>query len=258
MAATIIKALPFVISASGVYQLDSNLSHSSDNGHGVMIKANNVTLDLKGHSISNINTSSNTTAHGISVNSGRRNITIRNGAISGFMFCIRADEYGDYSNGRIVVENIKTNDCTFRGIRVHGAGTILRNNQVVSTGPTTFFADAFVFGIEVAGPGAIIENNTVSLTETTDAGEAVGISLSDGCVGCIVRHNSVANTNLLPNSYGIWVGGNSEVLIDNNVVSHFDYGLLFSNSTKVYYRDNTFMSCNENVPGDRGIDKGGN
>ena len=72
-------ALPFIILNSGSYYLTGNLTVSS--GYGILILADNVTLDLNGFTISS--TASPTSGSGVTLNGVRRNVTVKNGHIRG-------------------------------------------------------------------------------------------------------------------------------------------------------------------------------
>lgn len=73
----VITQLPFTIAAPGAYYLDGNLSVD---GAGILVDADDVSIDLRGFSLSGSGT---TPGHGIDLN-GRRNISIRNGTVRGF------------------------------------------------------------------------------------------------------------------------------------------------------------------------------
>jgi hypothetical protein len=75
--ATTITSLPYEITTRGYYTINTNLTSS---GHGIVVKANNVTIDLKGYTIEGSGTGS---YYGIYIN-GRNNVEIRNGTIRNF------------------------------------------------------------------------------------------------------------------------------------------------------------------------------
>src|SRR2546429_8082646 len=80
----------------------------------------------------------------------RQNITIKNGTVRGFYRGILLhDSGGDASQGH-VVEDIRADQNTFIGIQVNGRSSLIRNNQVVATGGTTFFGgNADAYGIAI-------------------------------------------------------------------------------------------------------------
>ena len=136
--------LPAVITDEGVYCLTGNLGTSMRQGIAVWIKADNVVLDLNGFILEGFTDRATTTATGVFAG-GQQNITIRNGTIRGFNYGISMV----VSNG--TVEGIRADRNTFVGIGVTGAGTVIRNNQVVATGGTTVLTFG-PFGITASGP----------------------------------------------------------------------------------------------------------
>lgn len=86
LADTTITTLPYTVTTSGVYRLADDLTVSSANG--ITIQADDVLIDLGGHTITS--TSGNTNYTGIFVNSSvsttvpRRNVAVQNGTIRGF------------------------------------------------------------------------------------------------------------------------------------------------------------------------------
>jgi parallel beta-helix repeat protein len=74
---TPVSALPFTIRAPGSYYLTTNLTGTAGN-YGIIVDANDVTLDLNGFALSGLTNSLN----GIQVLLSRQNLVIRNGTIS--------------------------------------------------------------------------------------------------------------------------------------------------------------------------------
>src|SRR5262245_56387667 len=72
-----IEKLPFKISASGSYYVGANLVIAS--GGGISIEADNVTLDLGGFNVRGDATS----LQAVVIATGRSNISIKNGSITG-------------------------------------------------------------------------------------------------------------------------------------------------------------------------------
>ena len=92
-------------------------------------------------------------------------ITIKNGTVRGFFMGIFLE--GVSSQGH-VVEDIRADQNTYVGIFMDGSGNLVRNNQVVATGGTTFFgAVANGVGIWVQGSGARVINNSNLTSEQT-------------------------------------------------------------------------------------------
>lgn len=253
---TVISSAPYTISSSDtVYCLSNNLIYSTTSGYAITINTNvhDVTIDLNGFRIIGDAAGSATTATGI-YGQNLNGVAIRNGSISGFMYGIRLDDSSsNYTNSSdIIIENLRVRRNTFRGIRTQGSGTSILNNQVINTGPTTFYSNAYVQAIESFGPGVRVYGNLVSNTTSTGStAEAVGISLSSASSGAVVENNSVLNSNLPTSgngtSWAIWVGGNTtyptEALVINNKITSFTNGVAFSSPTHGVYKDNQTHGC---------------
>jgi hypothetical protein len=222
-----ITVLPAIITVQGIYCFTGNLTTAITTGIAIDIQTSNVVLDLNGFKLGGLAAAPGTTAYGIHA-LDRQNITIKNGTIRGFFRGILLDNSGA-SQGH-VVEDIRADLNTFIGIRVDGAGNIVRNNQVVATGGTTVFgANANAFGLFVQGAGPRVLNNDVIDTVKQGTGTATGIFLGDG--------------------------GVSSGLAVNNRITVADIGIDFSLGTGKY-RDN--LTIGVTTPYTGGTDVGNN
>src|SRR5262245_38193952 len=131
---TPITSLPAVITVQGVYCFTGDLSTAITTGAAIDIQTNNVVLDLNAFKLGGFAGGFATQAAGIRA-LNRQNITVKNGTIRGFVQGIWLDDNtgGGASRGH-VVEDIRADGNTFRGIDVRGSRTIVRNNLVVGTG----------------------------------------------------------------------------------------------------------------------------
>jgi len=77
----LVSELPYTISQPGMYRLSGDLSLSTHDTNGLTINADNVTLDLNGHSLTGPGKAAGTSGHGVYVSSIQHNITIRNGTV---------------------------------------------------------------------------------------------------------------------------------------------------------------------------------
>jgi hypothetical protein len=187
---TAITALPAVITVPGVYCLFVVLSTGMTSGNAIEIQRDNVVLDLNGYIIDGKAAGSGTSAIGIFA-SNRKNITIRNGTISGFAVGISLVDSGASQNH--VVEDIRAKDNTVAGLQVEGDGIIVRNNQVVHNGGSTMFgSNASATGISVLGSGPRVLNNSVVQTLKLGTGIARAIHLRSVTEGLVVN-NRIAN-----------------------------------------------------------------
>ena len=181
---TAITSLPAVITVQGVYCFTDNLSTAMTSGNAIDIQTNNVILDLNGFKLGGLAAGLGTQTVGINA-LNRQNITIKNGTIRGFLTGILL--FGA-SQGH-VVEDIRADQNTLAGIDVRGAGTIVRNNQVVATGGTTTLGvNADATGIEVVGAGPRVLNNDVIDTVKQGTGIARGIYLLAATGGLAVNN----------------------------------------------------------------------
>jgi hypothetical protein len=189
---TPILTLPAVITVQGVYCFTGDLNTAITSGSAISIQTNNVILDLNGFKLGGLAAGHGTNALGIfAVN--RRNLTIKNGTIRGFLEGIHLGNSGA-SQGH-VVEDIRADQNTSVGIDVSGSGNIVRNNQVVATGGTTIFGpNANGVGIAVAGTGPRVLNNDVIHTVKQGTGTAWGIYLN-GVAGGLAVNNRITGAD---------------------------------------------------------------
>ncbi|HLQ23147.1 MAG TPA: hypothetical protein VK132_08065, partial [Gemmatimonadales bacterium] len=70
-----------------------------------------------------------------------------------------------------VIQNVRADENTYEGIHVQGRGTVIRGNQVVTTGGSTVFGvNADAYGIHTEGAEARVLNNDVTDTNPMGAG----------------------------------------------------------------------------------------
>ncbi len=227
---TAITSTPHVITTQGVYCLTGNLVTSITSGNAIEIQTNNVTIDLNGFKIGGLAAGPSTWATGIYAFQ-RKNITIRNGSIRGFMQGINLlDDHPYTTSSGHLVEDIRADGNTFRGILTLGTGNLIRNNQVINTGGSTVQNSAF--GIYMSGPNNIVRGNIVNTTTGT-TGVASGVVLSQSDAS-LVKDNLVTNTTGSGTTYGIFLSGSSPVSVRENDVTTADHGIFYSSSTGKY------------------------
>src|SRR5689334_9579842 len=202
---TVIKAVPTIVTAPGVYCLAKNLTTNIAAGNAIEIIVGNVILDLNGHRLDGT-AGLNTLASGVFARE-KDNITIKNGIVAGFL---RGIDLGNTSHGYLV-EEIRAEGNTLAGIQVVGVGLVIRNNQVVATGNST-----------QAGP---------------TGGNAQGIVASGSSARVINNDVIDVQTQLGGTTWGILFSSAPDALALNNRISQADKGIDFSASTGKY-RDN--------------------
>ncbi len=224
-----------VIAVQGVYCLTGDIATNMATGNAIEIQTNNVTIDMNGFKLGNLAAGPGTSANGIYAWQ-RKNITIRNGSIRGFYNGIYLQDSFPYaaSSGHLV-EDIRADGNTYRGIVTQGTGNLIRNNQIVNTGGSTVQAGAF--GIVMVGGGDnIVRGNTVNTTTGT-TGPTYGVYLSTSSAS-LVKDNLVTNTTSSSTTYGISLSNGSQVSVRENDVTTADNGIYFAGGSTGKYMDN--------------------
>lgn len=174
---TPISSLPFTISEAGYYYVTRNLTAPGGLVNGITINGSNVTVDLGGFTL----TGGDEPGHGI-VNSGARNIVIRNGAVRGWDVGIFLD--GTYSR----VENVHALSNETGGIvvgpgsQVVGCNASLNGDYGISVNYATVRNCTVAENGALVGDRAGIEVGSYSLIEQNRVNSTVdnGIRLIGG------------------------------------------------------------------------------
>ena len=192
----------FIISQPGSYYLTENIVGVSGK-NGILVTANNVTLDLKGFSVLGASNSEN----GIIIFSSSPNLTIRDGTISGWtnsssygVICqttnviferltISGNFSGLYCGGNTVVENCTVSGNNGIGITVFGSDSLVRGNRCLGNNAANVGGTT---SLVVFGSNNRIEGNHV--TSTGAGGYGIGIISSASYTNNIVIQNSVAGS----------------------------------------------------------------
>lgn len=241
--ATSITTIPYTITTSGRYRLDTSATLTDGVSYGITINADDVYLDLNGYTLRDTY-GTGTSSRGVyAVN--RRNITVENGTLKGFLYGLNFEDTtaNAATHGGHLVRNVKAINCTFRGLRVDGPSCRIEDNHIHLTGGTTFFSGAFAVGIESLGPGAMITGNSISETQVGAGLEALGVSLSSYSDGSVVKENVSFNRTPPGGGYGLWFGGAGDAVIEFNLVMTWPNGIGISSPTFGSYRGNNFFNC---------------
>ena len=224
-----ISGIPHTITMQGVYCLTGHLSSSLTNGKMIDIQTNNVTIDLNGFKIGGLGAGLGTSAIGIYAEK-RKNITIRNGSIRGFLQGIFLADTSPFttSSGHLI-EDIRADGNTWIGIQAHGTGNHIRNNKVINTGGTT--VNNLGFGIALFGPNTTIEGNTVS--STTVSSTAYGIYV-DNAPASLIKNNQITDTMGTSNSFAIYIGSSAHVAARENDIMTANNGIYYFASSGKY------------------------
>jgi hypothetical protein len=257
---TEILTLPYVINTQGVYCLKGHLKGTLTSGAAITIERNNVVIDLNGHKIGNLAAGAETQAYGIYAYN-KKNITIRNGTIRGFLqgICLLDDPpFSPCTSKGHLIEDIRADRNWFVGINVTGCGNIIRNNQVLDTGGGGESQSPHAgIGIRVGGPSnRVINNDIIEFIEGSSqvaVGSGISLFLADAS---IVENNRIGNSAFgCGTSYGVFLIDSEGVLIVDNRISNMEYGVNYSNLSG-YIRDNLTNGCI--TPFFGGIDAGNN
>lgn len=234
-----------VIDAPGDYTIDRDLTLSDPNAACVLINAgvHYVTIRLRSRLV--YGGPSSGLSRGIECNgSAAVNIIGDGGSISGFYFGIRMS-----SCYLAKIRDVAIINGLFRGITVDGDEGMVRGCDVRNIAGTTYAPTARTCGIEISGArpkllGNYVEN-VVGMSE-----EAIGLSVTDRGIDGIVAFNvmkcaqaAAPLANGDPGSYGLWVGGESKVSDDLNLIEGWAVGAAFSSPTSGDIGGNRYTGC---------------
>jgi hypothetical protein len=209
-AATVIDHVPYTITASGQYELQTDFTiGENESPEGITVKAANVIINLNGFTLAHKNSDSRFPG-GIGIDVLADNVSVRNGTISGFQWGVqltashgRAQDLTLLGNdiGVLVasedlspLSDIAVVNCFISGLGTTGiensgietnnaSGTLIKDNQVSSclTGITSI-------GITSGSPrGNAIIHNYVS-----DSGTGLDLSDHDCYQGTVVTNCKTA------------------------------------------------------------------
>ena len=237
-----ILSVPVIITTQGIHCLKSNKVSSATSGNLIDITVNNVTIDLNGFKLGGSGAGPATEAFGIFAQD-RKNITIRNGSIRGFLRGVFLDQDAGTSSGHLL-EDLLFDGNRDIGALVEGDGNIIRNNRVVNTGsgdPGTFAVGFWLIGAS----DTVIADNVIS--GTSETGASRGILVSDSAL-IEVRGNTILDAkDGVFGKNGIELGNSTDVtIIDNRILNATGTGTngiidLNNTSTGVSCFDNTIL-----------------
>ncbi len=207
---TVIDSIPFIITVQGIYCLTGNLASDLTSGDMITVATNNVTIDMNGFKLGGLAAGIGTFANGIFA-LNRRNITIRNGSIRGFLIGIHLDG-GEVNSSGHLLEDLRLDCNTSIGAQVEGTGNIIRNNQVVNTGPGDISITAFGLWI-VNSNASVVEGNVISSVSESSITEGITVQSSSLIE---VRNNTVLRTEDATDNRGIGLFSATDVTVIGN------------------------------------------
>jgi hypothetical protein len=229
-----ITTLPATITQPGTYYLKQNFQVNMTGGDVLLINASDVTVDLNGHTISNLAAGPPVTARAIHAYN-RENITIRNGKISGFHRGINLESdpvtNSTLSSGHLV-EDIYVTRCNFLGITICGGNGTIRRCRFSKIGGTSTNNGIWPSAIIVAGPNQRVLD--------CDIGEGLANAWGGGSTG-ILCHTT------------------TDAILEGNRISQVTHAIAYLSTATFKYRDT--LTGTMVVPywvGSGGIDAGGN
>jgi hypothetical protein len=254
---TPISTLPATISSPGLYVLTADLHFAAPTGAAITINADDVVLDLNEFTLSGKPAGPASKAVGI-LAVAHSELTIRNGEVTGFYNGV--DIQGNASRG-CLIERLFVYDVTYQGIRVEGSGHIVRGNRLLNI---TGNPDAASGGNgNSAAIGAYGAANTILNNDIVDVYGVPGKQVSFGTginlnasKQSIVENNRLINRTFEKNSYGIFMGESTDVLVIHNRIVDRDMAITYSGGSTGAYRDNQTQACVHPYFG--GTDVGGN
>jgi hypothetical protein len=217
---TVIPAVPYNINSPGTYCLSANLSTTVN---GIGIYADDVVVDLNGHTIENL-AGSGTWARGI-YSSGHSNITIRNGTVRGFRTGVMLLSNATFTNSQgHVIEGLRVDRCMQEGIFVRGRAIRVQSNLVVAIGgSTTSSQNPGAVGISVGGVGnRVLDNDLVALAPN-GPNKSSGISVMQS-TGALVVGNRITDA-----STGLYIAPDSTGTYRDNLAT--DVAIPYSGGT---------------------------
>ena len=239
-----------VIAASGKYFLEQDVR--TDRQIGVKVTADDVVIDLRGHSLRCQGTPRKG-VFGIVAN-GRKNVTIRNGVVGGFWFNVHLT-----ASQHLTIENVRFDDVAYIGINVAQSKdvTIHRNHFMNFRYDIEKPKDKYLIGVNIGAENVVISNNDFhsSLPEGDPQAhdiETVFVLLSAGVSQrCMIGLNQMKSDRPLPRSYGIWVAKDAQATIVYNDVRNMKYAVCLATDASATISHNRISADSMLTPNER-------
>jgi hypothetical protein len=213
MQSGLCRELTGTIQNSGNYCLSRDLTAQQ----GILIKADNVTVDLGRRCLIGPGSAQNTAA-GFEIEAQRKNITLKNGCVMGFMYGVKSEP----GSGHVLIENVAFKQNTFRAAMVEADDVRITNSSVDGVGGTSVFEDASTMGLDLRG-----KRNTVSETQVNEvypvgSGDSVGIAIRGE--GGSLLNNTVRNSKRSQWGRIYGISGLKDTKAVGNICIHQTYG----------------------------------
>jgi parallel beta-helix repeat protein len=257
-----ISSLPRVITEPGSYYVTDDLAWGSSSYAPIQVGADNVTLDLMGHTLSGQGGTIGIRIFGED-GEARNNVEIRNGTVRGFDAGIQEVIDPSGRGHRVIDMRVLSNNGT--GIILHASGSIVKGCTVAENGQTGPPGSGIlcVDSCLITDNAVLDNNNDVGIRTgkgSTVAGNLVqgtvgGSGIVTGPGGCTIRGNTVTENGKdgIEASQGSTVIGNTVTLNgENGILLHgeslVDQNTAFDNNQSA----GTFVnmtSCGSCTPG---------
>ena len=236
-----------VITKPGRYSLQHDVK--TDRPTGIRIDANDVTLDLGGHSLRYTGEPKPGT-FGIA-SPGRTGVTIMNGTLGGFWFNVHCTQ-----NEKLRIRDIHFDDIPYIGINVAQSKDVVITDNLFENFRYDLPKDEtshYVVAINIGAQGAVITNNRF-IAKPQMAAKDVNIETvfvlfsAEVTKECLVAKNDMAASDVLPKSYGVWVATNAQAAIVDNTIRNMKFGVCLAGDASALVGFNRFDAASKSNP----------
>ncbi len=198
-----------IISSSGTYTLTADLAE------GIVINADNVRLNLNGHTVRGSDGS------GIGIYAPKaNNVTVYNGKVTGF-------ETGIFLNStdpvKHTVSGVDVFDCSYMGIGVGNGSARIHDCDVWNIGGQTRLGFVPSWGVVVWGKNSIISDTNVWNVSGRSETAAFGFNSKDN-TGSLLVNCTADGAGAVGWSFGVWNSGGA-IRVVNSEVKNWDSGI---------------------------------
>jgi hypothetical protein len=239
----------FTISTPGYYVLvqDIGFQNGATAQNAIYINTSNVILDLGGRTLYP-GSGAGTIMSGILLNNGSKNITIKNGNITGFT------KYGietGYSCRNLRIENISVGESVYSGLYFGGSGTstdiselTIKNCTISHCSRTSGDATAlylnYCYNVTIA-------DSIIGRTMTATSGTAKAVSINNS-KNIVLANCDISSSESVNAAYGVYMTSTTHIICqDCNISGNFG-GATYTGAG-LYLNgcyDATFKNCSAN------------
>lgn len=239
---TPISSVPYTITEPGSYYLTGNLTSTN---HGIIIQANNVTLDLMGFTLAG---DRGADEYGVFLDgSGTtpiRNVVVRNGNVQNFGNGIRVECARNSSFRHLLVAG----NFSY-GFFLYGESGQCNGNVIVDCS----ISENFSAGVFLYGESG--ECNGNAITRCALRGNGYGVQVSCNNTGQS-NGNTITDCTAIENGYGIYLNGasgqcNGNKIKDCNINASTAYGITLNSGGQC--EGNAIVGCTLRKNGTNGI-----